>query len=180
MATSISMEELGITPDQILERTAQIVADKIVDEQDIDITKAVTRYADEKLAELFERELRPLVQTWMDNFVFRPTNNYGEPTGEPMTFAQWFRKRAEEYLTQPVNAYGRTQQESRSRGESWTASKQTKIVHMIHEHFIYEIESVMKAAVASATAQISGGIQASVKAALEDILSKIKCEVKAS
>ena len=60
---------------------------------------------------------------------------------------------------------------------NWSA-KQTRIVHLVHQHLQYSIENAMKEALKIANSAIVGGIEGAVKLKLAEVAAALKIDVK--
>jgi hypothetical protein len=192
---SITLQDLGITPDELIDRVVAATAnalltstvlsmddeegeeswDRVVSPLKRKLDTAIQRRIDAAVAALLAQHIEPLVTTKLDTLLLIPTNQWGERKGQPETFLEYATRRAEAFLSEKVNHEGKTQSEA--NGYSWSAST-TRVVHLANQHLKYAIEGAMKAALADVNSKIAGGIEAAVKQALADVQQRLKVEVK--
>ncbi len=188
---SFDLESLGITKEELQQRVIDRAVERIFETTGIDedgddfietspfagrLEKAVKAAIDDRVAEIAEKHVLPITGDLVENIVLQATNKWGEKTGQPVTFREYMIARAENYLTEQVDYQGKTKGEA--GGFSWNAS-QTRITHLVHQHFQYSIHTAMTEAVKSANDKIAEGIQEAVKVKLGEITQKLKVEVKA-
>jgi len=116
-----------------------------------------------------------MIKDRIENLTLQETNKWGEKTGTPVTFIEYLVKRADAYLIEPVNYDGKSKEEV--GGYSFSGA-QSRITHMVHKHLHYSIETAMKNALSQVNAALSGGIQATVKTKIDEIVSSIKINMK--
>jgi hypothetical protein len=135
------------------------------------LAKHVHAHVDKVAAARFAEVIGPITVDMIEKIEFPSTNQYGERRGETLTLREHIAKRAETYLSEQVDGYGK------ARWEGGNGGSHPRIVHLIHEHLKYSISGAIEKMLAEANAQIAGGIQAQVKASLDDILAKLKVTV---
>lgn len=182
---------LGLSREEIIERVIARIASGLLEVEGVDeygdsvgprpsnlqarLQAAVQKRADEKIAEIAEREILPRVGTFVETLTLQETNRWGEKTGKSMTFIEYLIQRAETYLTEQVDHQGK----SASECERGYFSKYTsRTAFLIEWHLKHAIETAMRKAVADANKTIVGGLQEAVKIALEDVGKRLKVEVK--
>jgi len=61
---------------------------------------------DAKVNTVCERHIVPMVEQMVDTITIQPTNRYGEPKSEPLTFIEYITKMGREWLLQSVDYQG--------------------------------------------------------------------------
>lgn len=188
--TTISLEALGLTNDEIANRIVdryveQLRTEHVFDEDgerfpaattfDKEVRKRLTAAIDAKVAEIAETHVLPKVSGLFENLVLQTTNKWGERTGAPVTFVEYITQRAETWMTEKVDYQGRSEDEAGRY--SWTGT-QTRVAHMIHQHLHHTIERGMKDALSQLNSIVSGGIAETVKLKLGEVLAQLKLDVK--
>jgi hypothetical protein len=186
---SIDLESLGITKAELQQRVIDRAVERIFETTGIDedgdefsetspfagrLENAVKAAIDSRVAEMAEKHVLPITSELVENITLQTTNKWGEKTGAPATFREYMIQRAESYLTEQVSYDGKSKAESGSY--SWSGT-QTRITHLVHQHFQYSIESAMKDAVKTANDAIAKGIQEAVKIKLGEVTSALKVTV---
>lgn len=187
---SLDLESLGITKDELQDRIVERAVARLFEvtgyDEDGDefiqssplagrLEKAVKSAIDAKISGIAEKHVLPLAETYIENLTLQETNRWGEKTGKAVTFIEYLIQRAEKYLTEEVNYEGKTKDQV--SGYGWTKS-QTRLVHLVHQHLHYSIDTAMKQAIQNANSVIVGGIQDTVKIKLGEIAAALKVEVK--
>lgn len=186
----MDLTELGITTeelqDRLIDKLAEQALDSIsfapaADDEDWGNTKfartldrRVKDHIDSAIAKVAEEHVLPKVSELAETLVIQQTNTYGEPKGEPLTFIEYMVAQVEKYITEKVDWGGKTKAEA---GYNWSG-KQTRIVHMIHQHLHSRIESILKAALTDANAALLAGVEETVKIKLGEIAKALKLTVK--
>lgn len=192
--SGISLEQLGLTQDELTNRVVDRVADRVLREQGFDedgfemdhpstfareIQKAIRDRIDAKVNEIGDKHVLPKVSEMIENVVLQETNRWGEAKGEKLTFVEYLVQRAHSYITEPVDFHGKAKSEMRDAYDrSRFGAGQTRISHMIHQHLHYHIERAMKQALADANSQIAKGLHETVKLKLNEVVGKLKVDVK--
>lgn len=193
---NIDLTALGITQDQLIDRIIDKTVERLletvgydVDGDEITEGTAITRRMDKavkdlnglvqtmldaKVAELGDLHLKPLVESRLESLVLQRTNEWGEKEGQPMTFVQYLIERAESYMTEEVDYFGKTRKQE---GYNWKRHS-TRVVHLMEKHLQGHIDAAMKQALANANSTISKGIADAVKMSLAEVQAKLKVEVK--
>lgn len=164
--------------EQLQEQIVEAAAEKLIrsdDYYETEIQKRVTKLLQEALdkavAAKFEEAVQPLLAERVDGLVLQKTNEWGEKTGEPLTFTEYLVKRAEQYLTEKVTYDGKTPDYS-SKGT------QTRITHMVDRHLHHHIEKAMTEALTKANSQIAQGIYETCRLKLNEILQSVQVNVR--
>lgn len=192
--TPITIESLGITPAELLERVVDKLAGTLMaayvpvspdpesDEEILEEHKSpfmrmleekVRAKVDQSVEEIAGRNVLPNVAAFIENYCLQETNRWGEKTGQAMTFTEYLAQRAEHWITEPVNYNGKTKAED---GYSWSKA-QTRIAYMIDKHLQYSIKIAIDAALKDFNSTLSGGLTATVKAQLDEALNKMNVKV---
>lgn len=187
---SFDLQALGITKEELQQRVIDRAVERIFETTGIDedgdefvetspfagrLEKAVKAAIDARVGEIAEKHVLPITGDLVENIVLQATNTWGEKVGKPQTFREYMIARAENYLTEKVDYNGKEKGEA--GGFSWSGT-QTRITHLVHQHFQYSIDSAMKAAVKNANDKIAEGIQEAVKIKLGEITQQLKVEIK--
>ena len=186
---TLTIESLGITRDEILDRVVAKIADQIISDAALDedgvptgtptkfariLLKKVQARIDTAVEEIAGRHVLPNVAAYVENLCLQETNRWGEKVGKPVTFIEHLVQRAEAYLREDVDHNGKTKGED---SYSWRKSG-TRVAYMIHEHLQYSISSAMADALKNANSAIVGGIQEAVKIKLAEVAASLKVETK--
>ena len=187
--TTLTLESLGLTREEISERVVEKIADQLLRASALDedgeegsapsafakaLQRKVTERVNAAVEEIAGRHVLPNVAAYVETLCLQETNKWGEKVGKPVTFTEYLVQRAEAYLREEVNYAGKT------RGEdsySWTKAS-TRVAHLVHEHLKYSIEAAMKEALKSANSKIVGGIEEAVKIKLAEVAASLKVETK--
>ncbi len=193
----MDIKELGFTKEEVLDKLVDKMFTTVMEEY---VTEPLSEEEgggegeyrqpnkfQEKLQELVEKKIDatvddmakenvlPNVETYIKELVLQQTNQWGERTGEPVTFLEYMVARAKDYMSEEVDFQGKTK--SQSRGYGFNAEG-TRIAHMIHKYLRNEIENFVTEALKEANNSIAGGIEKAVKIKLDEIKKKIKITTK--
>lgn len=191
MTTALSIEALGLTKDEIVDRLIERLAETLLNSYTTDddgdsVHTGPSRFAEALEQKVMERvnvaieeiagkHVLPNVGAYIEGLVLQETNRWGEKTGKPVTFIEYLVQRAEAYLTEQVDYNGKAKRESDSY--SWRGT-QTRISAMIHEHLHFHIERAMKEALANANSAIVKGLNETVQMKLGEIAAALKVKVE--
>lgn len=180
----MTLEELGLTQDQLQEMVVDRIADKCLlsmcpDEGEVSST--LRRELDETIKATVgtaiqnfgEKHVLPNVQEYIERLTLEATNEWGEKRGEPMTFVEYLVSRAEAYMQEKVDYDGKGKGESSC---SWSGT-QTRITYLIHHHLHFSITTAMKKAVGDANKQLTTGLAETVKIKLAEIAKSLQVTV---
>jgi len=185
----ITLESLGLSKEEIQNRVIDQIVRSALSTVDMDedgdeiairskfartIEDACRARIDQKINELGDLHVLPNIDRYVETLTLQETNRWGEKKGSSVTFVEYMVERAEAYITEPVNFEGKTQAEA--GGYGWSKS-QSRISHMIHRHLHYSIETAIKNMLKDANANIVGGLEAALKAKLEELQKAIKIAV---
>lgn len=186
--TNISLEELGITEENLTDKLVDKLSDKLLQSLHYDedgdewfgqsdmsrkITKAIQDRIDDKVAKIAELHVLPNVDALIEGVKLQKTNEWGEVRGQSVTFIEYMVKRADEYLIEVVDINGKTKSES---GSSFFSKSGRRVDYMIDKHLKYSIEKAMKEALKTANDSIVGGLEKAVKDKLAEL--KVMLDVK--
>lgn len=190
--TTAQLEALGISRDDIIEKVIDRCVDSLMSTQYFDqedgspyraksdvekrITELCRKRVDEKVQQIADDHILPLVSQRIENLTLQQTNSWGEKTGAPVTFIEYLVKRADNYLTEKVDYNGKSKDENGS-SYGWSGT-QSRITFMIHQHLHYSIKSAMEDAVKHVNAALSKGLQETVKTKIDEIVSSLKIQTK--
>lgn len=187
---NIDLKALGITEEQLVEKIIDKTVERLLTSVGYDeegdefvedsrlvknLNDLVKKLIDAKVEQLADTHVKPLIESRLESLVLQQTNSWGEKTGQPVTFIEYLIKRADAYMTEPVNFNGK----SRSEGDSYNwRSDTTRVSYLMDKHLQYSIEVAMKQALANANASIAKGIADAVRISLANVQEKLKVEVK--
>jgi hypothetical protein len=189
--TAITIESLGITSNELIDRVVQRVADSVLEypvydedgepagARDTAFMKALEKKVAEKIdaavSAIAGRNVLPNIEQYVENLCLQQTNQWGERTGQKLTFTEYLVQRAEAYLVEPVDYEGRAKGERDAY--SWKASG-TRVSHIVHKHLQYSIQTAMEGALKTANSKIVEGIERAVKIKLKEVSEALKVDVK--
>lgn len=183
--SSIPIEALGITQEEFVDRVVDTAATRLlssihIDEDGDEISKSsklatrikeeVMTRIDQRVAELSERHLRPIVESKLDQLVLQRTTKWGEKVGSPQSFVEYVVAQAENYMIEPVNSEG---QSKRADSYSWKPYG-PRISFMMDRHLNTHIQSAVERIVKAGNDHLVEGITQAVKTAMEKILISVK------
>lgn len=185
----LSIEALGISREEIIDRIVDRLAEKLLHEhvygpegEDYErpapLARAIHDQVVAKMAEAVEKiaakNILPNVETYVENLCLQETNKWGEKTGKKMTFVEYLVQRAEAWIIEPVDYQGKPKG---TDSFSWRAQG-TRIGHMIHEHLDHQIRTAISQALSDLNKSVAKGLHETVRMQLNDVLGKLKVEVK--
>lgn len=186
----LTLEALGLSRDEIIDRMVDRLAEKMLRENVMDddgdlvdvshspfaqaVHGRVMAKIDQAVEEIAARNVLPNVASYVENLSMQETNKWGEKTGQKLTFTEYLVKRAEAWITEPVDYQGKPKG---TDSFSWRA-RGTRISHMIHEHLDYQIQTAIKQALAELNSKVAKGLHETVRIQLSEVLEKLKVEVK--
>lgn len=188
---AISLEELGLSQEEIVDRVISAAARKLLhgflpeerEDGKPDLEPLAKRLKDyirdaieEKYNEIYEEHIKPGIGQLIDKLTLEETNRWGEKKGEALTFKQYLVQRAEHYMKEEVDYQGNTRNQ---KGSCYSWKKEgTRIAHMVHKHLHYRIASAMKEALKKANSTIVEGLEKAVKIKLASIAQALEVHVK--
>ena len=188
---TISIDDLGISQDELVERVVDAAASKLlvrhVPEYDPDtgeiedchasttltnkLNAEIKKRIDEAIAAIAQKHLLDDLEGQINNVVIQATNAYGETKGSPATFLEYIVSRAADYMAEPVDFSGK---DKASSGGYHFKATQTRLVHAVHEHLQYTIETATKAMVKNCLSSLTDSLQEAIKIKLAEISAGIK------
>lgn len=190
--TTLTLESLGLTREEITERVVEKVAEQmlaeaeVVADEDDGKVRLTLSFAETLKRKVLERvnmavddvaakNILPNVAAYVEGLCLQETNKWGEKVGKPLTFVEYLVSRAEHYLREEVSFEGKARSEDTY--VSWRASG-TRIAYLVHKHLQYSIQSAMEKALKDANSKIVGGIEEAVKIKLAEVAALLKVETK--
>jgi len=185
-----TLETLGITKEDFIERIVSRAVEALLERQVIDEdgepTAALTEAArtwddmirerlDAKVQEIGEQHIMPLVNAKVAGLVLQETNRWGEKTGKPLTLVEFMVARAEAYMLEGVDYNGSPKNERDSYG--WRKYG-TRIDYAIDSHLKHDINQAMEQVIADGNKALVGGLVETCKLKLGEIAGALKVEVK--
>ena len=178
----MELEDLGISKAGL----AQRIIDGIVEQEmdpDSDLSQRVHRGVKEKIQEQIDKRVQeiadqyvlPAVNEMIETICLQRTNEWGDAKGDGLTFREYLVKRADFYLTEPVDYNGKSKKESRD-GYGWKGD-QGRISHIVDKYLSTEIENAMKDAVAGVDKSIADGISETIRIKMKELSEKLTITV---
>ncbi len=186
MPDKTGLELIGLTQAELQERVIEKIAEGFLDrdgEESCETMLAIisgklhkhsTEHIDATIRALAEEHVLPHVSRYVEEITIQGTNEWGEKRGEPKTFVEYLVHCAKSYLQEKVNHNGKTKAED---SYGWDG-KQTRIVHLVHQHLQYSIERAMKGALKTVNAAIAEGVAETVKMKIAEVTEKLNVSVK--
>ncbi len=173
----ITLESVGITRDDVLERVSEIISGNMLNDRRFtsEIDKCIEGHINDAVNNIALQHVIPSLTEMIENYKLQQTSMWGEKVGEPRTFTQYLVDLANSWMTETVDYAGKPKGRD---GYAWTG-KGTRVAHMIHEHLYHNIDNAMKIAMADLNKTVAEGIAATVKIQLQEVLKRLKVEVKA-
>jgi hypothetical protein len=179
--STINLQELGITKEDLADRVVERVAQEFLGDGDYSyeletrLNKMIVTKINEAVIDLGDREIGPRIEELIKSAVLQATNEWGEARSKPVTFKEYLVERAEKYMTEPVNYEGRARNENRFG--DWKATS-TRVAYIMDKYLSYHIESAMKTALQDANSYIAKGITEAVRIRLDEIVKSIRATVE--
>lgn len=185
----LGLEELGLTKEELRERVVEGLCERLLTstfcDEDGEPTHRSSRFKgqldaeikkqiDAGFAAMCEKYVVPNVEAMIANIVIHVTNGYGEKKAEPMTLREYLVKTGEDWLMEGVDHNGDGKLKRDSYG--WKES-QTRLVHFIHKHLQYEIETGLKDLLKDPLAQMSKAVGETCKLKMREIADKLQVAV---
>lgn len=179
---NIPFEALGFTPEQLQDRVVEHVAKCLLTTTRLDsenddeflassewregIEKRVRELIEQKVEQIATEHVLPKVASMVENLELKPTNRWGEPKGEPVSFVEHMVERAENWMTEKVDFQGK-------KPDYHSKGTQTRVAHMVHQHLHYTIEKACKGALDDLNGKVATGIADTVKLKLKEALERL-------
>lgn len=190
----MTLEELGLSQQEIQQRVIDRVAEKLLEKIGIDRdeetgsedeitiptslqTKLETRCkeaVDAAIKDIGDKHILPRVSELIESSVLQKTNEWGQKSGSAKTFTEYLVERAQAWIQDEVDYEGKTKEQSSSCSFKKSG---TRVGYMVEKHLQYSIERAMKDALQTANSAIAGGIENAVKIKLQEVLNGIKTTV---
>lgn len=138
-----------------------------------EIEERMKKAVDEKIAALAETHLIPKVGELIEKTNMRKTNGFGEPKGEPMTFLEYLVSRAEVYMSEETDMFGK----SKSEGDYNWRSAGPRLTVLMKMYIRDTLEKHAKAAVSDVNKVIAKNIEDAAKKAISSAASSLKVSV---
>lgn len=190
MSMELTLESLGLSRDEIIERVVGRLAESLLetwvpgDEDDeggtvqTQFAKMLERKVLERVnvavEEIAGRHVLPHVADYVETLSLQETSKWGEKKGVPLTFVEYLVARAEAYLREEVNYDGKVKGQD---SYSWSKAG-TRIAYMVNKHLQYSIQTAMETALKNANVAIVGGIEDAVKIKLDEVAASLKVTAK--
>lgn len=187
---------VGITRDELLTRVVERITNEVMLKEmqgeeegarysysaDSDIAEVLNVHVkaaiDERVSALAQQFVIPQVGVLIENFKVQKTNEWGEARGGAQTFVEYLTARADAYMREPVDSDGRSEQEAKSRGNSWYGNKnKPRLSYMIDKHLQFHIEQAMTAMLRDLNSTVAKGLNEMVQGTITELLGKIKVGV---
>ena len=182
-----ALQEFGFTKEEIEQKVVEKIANDLLTEYFYDsetgqeprathlaakFHEIIKKYVDRQLNKLAEEYIVPHVRELIEGVALQATNQWGEKVGSPKTFIEYLTESAQAYLQQPVDFQGKPLESGGYRSQT-----QTRLVHLVHEHFHYSIENAMKDAVEQVKKAIGPALQETCKLKLQEIAGTLKVQL---
>lgn len=194
---SINLEDLGLSEDDLRDRVVNKIARQLLSEtrsgydEDGDLAESdhPTQFdrelrerakvrIDATIEQIGREHVYPRVEELIQNLCLQETNRWGEKRGQAKTFVEYLTERAESYLKEEVDYHGRSSEDCRRSGYSWSGgAKKTRVTHLIDQYLHCSIEQAMTAALKGVMDHITGGLAETAKMKLGEIAEKLKVQV---
>lgn len=184
----MDLEALGIEREQLVGLVVDKIANSILDreegEADEDGIRSIVETRlhrklndsigvaiNEAVAKIAREEVSAIVATAIENTTFQETSRYGEAQKPKLTWREFLADQAQHYMSEQVDADGRSDEENRKRGGSYGSSsyRTTRVAHMLYQYIGKELQERAAAMLKSANEQIVGGLKKAVDMKLNEI-----------
>lgn len=174
--TDLTIESLGLSADDILDRVVDQVALKLIDESDFvaRLEERVIEKVNASIDELGAANVIPSMKDFIDGYTIQETTKWGEKKGEPVTFTEYLVERAHAWIQEPVNYAGKTKPQD---SYNWKANT-TRVAYLIDQHLQYHITRTMKEALGEAQGKIAEGITQAVRIQLKNMVVHFKASTE--
>jgi len=189
MAKELTLEQLGLSQDDLAAKLVDRIAENLLTSLDYDeeggewrskspfakkLDKMIKDRLDVIINDMAGKHVLPVVNELVENITLQETNKWGEKRGTPVSFKEYLVQRAEAWMTEQVNFEGKPKG---TDSYSWSPHG-TRVSHMIHKHLEYEIGTAMKGAMQNATTSIAKGLHDAVKIQINEVASRLRVDVK--
>jgi hypothetical protein len=181
---AITLEELGLTQQDLQERVVQAVAAELLESVSFDeddneyrhksslrqqLDKVLQERIDAAVAALADDVCADALPEFLTKFVLHPTNSYGERRGEDIPFAEYITSRADEYLGEKVRDDGQ-------KSDSYRNDKplRTRLLWLVDEKLHASIDAAVKNALEGANNDLAARMQSAVVEAVGAVAASVK------
>ena len=185
----LTLESLGLTRDEILERVVDRIADQLLSSHVVDddgdavgvptrmaraLERMVLKRVDAAIEKIAGQHELPNIAAYVETLCLTETNKWGEKKGTAVTFIEYLVARADAYLREEVDFNGKSRQQD---SFGWKSAG-TRVSYLVHEHLQYSIQMAMQTALKDANASIVGGLEAAIKIKLAEVAATLKVTAK--
>jgi hypothetical protein len=189
--TELSIESLGITNEELIERVVTRIVeattqtkrwDEDDDEyiQDSPIAEKLAKFAEDKLAEKVEQigneTVVPQVGALIEQVCLTKTNQWGEKVGKELTFKEFLVDKALDFMHEPVNYNGKTRSQD---SYSWSKHS-TRLAYLIDNHIHSTLDYAVKKALSDFNTEVGKSLTKAVEESIAKVTKGIKVNVKTS
>lgn len=168
----INLETLGISKEEITQRIVdqmceqftggRYLGDEFHDSGISDrLDKMVEETIGQKVKALFDENVAPRLNQYIEEISLQKTNEWGEKIGEPVTFIEYLTDQAQFYLIETVDRDGKPTKNKRD--------SQSRVAYLIDCYLQFSIESAMKEALKSVNSTIVDGLKKTVSKKLDEV-----------
>ena len=188
----ITLESLGLTKKDIEIKiidaaVERILHGKVYDENgDEEVVSSglekkmnvlIKERIDETIGIFGEKHILPNIDKYITSLVLQEKTKWGEDKGRPFTLIEYMVDRAESYMKEKVDRYGKTEAQCNKSRDSFCADG-TRVSSMIGNYLQSSIEKSMKTALENANHVIADGLSDAVKIKLKEVQEMISIGVK--
>jgi len=180
-----NLEDIGLTQEKLQDRVVESISASILGRRagtldsdecfytnklETKVTKQIEQKISEKIDKIGNDLIEPSIESIIEKITYVPTNNWGEKKGEPFTLKEYLLQQTKEYLTQEVNAEGKTRGTS---NYSWN-SVGTRLSYIIKSHIGDEVKLEIKRLMQEAFDSLGVVLAESIQQHVKEIQNKIK------
>lgn len=185
----ISLEELGMTKEELQDRVVERLCEELLNEtifdefgdQDKRASTLRTKFdalikqkIDAGLNAICEKHILPNAESHLENMVIQVTNSFGEKKGEPKTLMEYAVARCERWMMAEVDYKG----EEKSN-QSWNYKPEhSRLAWMIDKYLHSQIEKGIKEAMKDPIASIGKALGETAKIKLMEVAKNLKVNVE--
>lgn len=183
----VTLEDLGLSQEELQDRVIESLCDKLLKDSWFDeeegatsrpssfrekLDKEIQRRIDEGVSRVADRGFD--AQNAIESLCIQKTNQWGEKTGQPMTFVEYLVHRAEAWMEEPVDYNGK----AKISGDYRWKQSSTRMAYAVDKYISHHIETAMKQVIQDGNKILVGGLQATIKAKLAEIAEALNVTVK--
>lgn len=186
----LTLESLGLSREDITERVVNQLANAFLYRKDIDVDgeetevpstikqkldKVIKDRIDAGIEQLADKYIIPNAESMIENITLQKTNEWGQAKKDekPLTFIEYLIQRAEFYMDEPVDYFGKTKKQG---DYNWRAGT-TRISYLVDSYLQSRIETAMKEILKDANNILVGGIKKAVEMKLAEVQHSLKVNV---